>query len=91
MDSLIELKEKLLREAKKNSIEYKSTSRETSGRSTLIKYDIDYDALKTELEAGRLVGNMSWTLPKVREVFKIIRKVVGFDDPRRSKSEEEDD
>lgn len=56
---------------------YRSTSRETKGRAIQLRYDVDYKELKDYLE--EYVPNISWSLPKVRETFKAIRKFMGFD------------
>jgi len=56
--------------------EYKSTSRETRGKVRVLQYDVDYKELMEFLSEE--VPNVSWTIPKSRQVFKAIRKYLGF-------------
>jgi len=60
----------------KGAYEYKSTSRETRGKVRVLQYDVDYKDLMEFLSEE--VPNISWTIPKSRQVFKAIRKYLGF-------------
>ncbi len=68
------------------AITYRETQRKTKGKAFSIAYDVDYKELKDELDTA--VPNVSWTIPKVRETFKAIRKYVGFSDPKKEKNTE---
>jgi hypothetical protein len=70
---------------KQRAFTYRKTDRGTKGKAVSIEYEVDYKDLKTQLDKS--VPNINWTIPKVKETFKIIRKFVGFEDPQKNKSE----
>jgi DNA-directed RNA polymerase specialized sigma54-like protein len=69
----------------KGAYEYKSTSRETRGKVRILQYDVDYKELMEFLSEE--VPNISWTIPKSRQVFKAIRKYLGFQKDKDKDSE----
>ena len=77
------LKEKKEEEEKDNneseaegSYEYRNTTSQTKGRVRMLEYDVDYRELMDFLLEE--VPNISWTVPKARQVFKAIKKYLGI-------------
>ena len=68
-----------------NSKVTKSTSYETRGYSTSLKYKVNYSDLADELSSKKAAGKNHWTKAQARQVFSIMKKNVGLADPKKDK------
>ncbi len=87
-DRLIFESNKEKKEEKKssgNSKVTKSTSYETKGYSTSLKYKVNYSDLADELSSKKAAGKGNWTKAQARQVFSIMKKAAGLADSKKDK------